>query len=91
MSETAGGDGRGLEDQVAGLVLEVLQIDVASRDDDLLASGMLDSLAIVNLIAELEAVLGHELMLDEFDIEDFRTVGRIAAFVQAGRPAAGAA
>jgi acyl carrier protein len=91
MTETAGGERQALEEQVAGLVREVLQVDVASHDDDLLASGMLDSLAIVNLIAELEGVLGHELMLDEFDIDDFRTVGRIATFVEASRPAAGAA
>jgi acyl carrier protein len=86
-----GGSAQALEDQVAGLVRGVLQIDVRSRDDDLIAGGMLDSLGIVNLIAELEETVGHELMLDEFDIEDFRTVGRIAAFVQASSAAAGAA
>jgi acyl carrier protein len=91
MTETAGGERQALEEQVAGLVRDVLQVDVASHDDDLLATGMLDSLAIVNLIAELEGVLGHELMLDEFDIDDFRTVDRIATFVAASRPAAGAA
>jgi acyl carrier protein len=59
----------------------VLQIEVTSSDDDLIAGGMLDSLGVVTLIAELEVDLGYELLLDEFDIESFRTVRRIAAFV----------
>jgi acyl carrier protein len=70
-----------LEQQIAGLVRDVLQIEVTSSDDDLIAGGMLDSLGVVTLIAELEVDLGYELLLDEFDIESFRTVRRIAAFV----------
>jgi acyl carrier protein len=87
MNDVGGTNGQVLDDRITGLVRDVLQIEVASRDDDLLADGMLDSLGIVTLIAELEGALGYELMLDEFDIEDFRTVGSIAAFVTASRSA----
>jgi acyl carrier protein len=80
-----------LEQQIAGLVRDVLQIEVTSSDDDLIAGGMLDSLGVVTLIAELEVDLGHELVLDEFDIESFRTVRRIAAFVIDSRQTQGAA
>jgi acyl carrier protein len=62
---------------------------VASPDDDLVATGLFDSLAIVSLIAEIEVVLGYELPLDEFDVDSFRTVGRIAAFVEASRSTQG--
>jgi len=80
-----------LEPQIAGLVRDVLQIEVTSSDDDLIAGGMLDSLGVVTLIAELEVDLGYELLLDEFDIESFRTVRRIAAFVIDSRQTQGAA
>ena len=80
-----------LEQQIAGLVRDVLQIEVTSSDDDLIAGGMLDSLGVVTLIAELEVDLGYELLLDEFDIESFRTVRRIAAFVIDSRQTQGAA
>ena len=78
-----------LEKQIADIVRDVLQIEVASPDDDLLATGLFDSLAIVSLIAEIEVVLGYELPLDEFDVDSFRTVGRIAAFVEASRSTQG--
>jgi acyl carrier protein len=78
-----------LEKQIADIVRDVLQIEVASPDDDLVATGLFDSLAIVSLIAEIEVVLGYELPLDEFDVDSFRTVGRIAAFVEASRSTQG--
>lgn len=78
-----------LEKQIADIVRDVLQIEVASPDDDLVATGLVDSLAVVSLIAEIEVVLGYELPLDEFDVDSFRTVGRIAAFVDASRSAQG--
>ncbi|HEX6568574.1 MAG TPA: acyl carrier protein [Acidimicrobiales bacterium] len=80
-----------LEEQIAGIVREVLQIEVASHDTDLVATGMFDSLAVVSLIAEIEVALGFELPLDEFEVDSFRTVERIAAFVDASRPGQGVA
>ena len=91
MDEVGSEDEQLLEQQIAGLVRDVLQIEVTSSDDDLIAGGMLDSLGVVTLIAELEVDLGHELLLDEFDIESFRTVRRIAAFVIDSRQTQGAA
>jgi len=73
----------GLEQQIADIVRDVLQIDVASPDADLMATGMFDSLAVVSLIAEIETTLGFELPLDEFEVDSFRTIERIAAFVTA--------
>jgi D-alanine--poly(phosphoribitol) ligase subunit 2 len=82
-------DAVALEKQIADIVRDVLQIEVASPDDDLVATGLFDSLAVVSLIAEIEVVLGYELPLDEFDVDSFRTVGRIAAFVDASRSGQG--
>jgi acyl carrier protein len=91
MMDEVADDEQLLEQQIAGLVRDVLQIEVTSSDDDLIAGGMLDSLGVVTLIAELEVDLGYELLLDEFDIESFRTVRRIAAFVIDSRQTQGAA
>jgi acyl carrier protein len=91
MDEVGPEDEQLLEQQIAALVRDVLQIEVTSSDDDLIAGGMLDSLGVVTLIAELEVDLGQELLLDEFDIESFRTVRRIAAFVIDSRQTQGAA
>jgi acyl carrier protein len=91
MDEVGREDEQLLEQQIAGLLRDVLQIEVTSSDDDLIAGGMLDSLGVVTLIAELEVDLGYELLLDEFDIESFRTVRRIAAFVIDSRQTQGAA
>jgi len=80
----------GLEQRITGLVRHVLQVEVAA-DTDLIAGGMIDSLAVVSLIAEIEVDLGIELPLDDFDVESFRTVERIATFVDATRESQGVA
>lgn len=79
-----------LEQRITGLVRGVLQVEVAA-DTDLIAGGTIDSLAVVSLIAEIELDLGIELPLDDFDVESFRTIERIAAFVEASRQGQGVA
>jgi acyl carrier protein len=72
--------------EVQARVIEVigdqLNIDVPSVDTDLLDSGLLDSLALVMLIAALEEAFACELLLDDFDLEWFRSVNRIADHLQ---------
>jgi acyl carrier protein len=80
-----------LEAQVITLMRDVLQVEVEGSGDDLLASGLLDSLAVVSLIGELELALGFELPLDDFDLENFRTVERIAGFLATAQQGKGAA
>jgi acyl carrier protein len=80
-----------LEAQVITLMRDVLQVEVEGSGDDLLESGLLDSLAVVSLIGELELALGFELPLDDFDLENFRTVERIAGFLATAQRGQGAA
>jgi D-alanine--poly(phosphoribitol) ligase subunit 2 len=80
-----------LRERVVALIRDALFIEVPSDDADLVALGLLDSLAIVTLIGELELAFGVELPLDDFDVEDFRTVERIAAFLAGALPSTGAA
>jgi D-alanine--poly(phosphoribitol) ligase subunit 2 len=70
-----------LRDRIDGIIRDALSIDVRSHDMDLIDTGLLDSLSLVTLIAELEQSFGIELPLDDFDVNDFRTVERMARFV----------
>lgn len=79
-------------DRVAGLLRQTLGVEVPSHDTDLIDSGLLDSLALVSLLAEIERAFGFELPLDTLEVDDFRTIRTAAAYVEtafaAGDPAA---
>jgi acyl carrier protein len=59
-----------------------LSIDVASPTTDLIETGLLDSLALVELIAAIEQEFSVDLALDALEIDAFRSVESIAAFVE---------
>ena len=59
-----------------------LNIDVPAVDTDLIDGGFLDSLALVELVFQLEQQFAIELPLDELDVENFRTVAQIAGLVE---------
>jgi acyl carrier protein len=68
-------------DRVGRLIAETLSIDVPSDDTDLFDSHLIDSLALVTLIAEIEEEFGIRIELEELDLDHFRSVGRIAEFL----------
>jgi acyl carrier protein len=67
------------------LVAAVAHIDVASLspETDLLATGLLDSLQVVHLAGEIERVFG--LRLDAYDLtpENFASLAKLKALIQA--------
>ncbi|MGH3566287.1 MAG: acyl carrier protein [Pseudonocardia sp.] len=71
---------------VDSLIVEVIRtrlgLDVDGPHTDLLDTGLLDSLALVMLIAALEESFACELPLDDFDLEHFRSARRIAEFLE---------
>jgi D-alanine--poly(phosphoribitol) ligase subunit 2 len=67
--------------RLTGLVRDQLGVDVPSSDTDLVAVGLLDSLALVTLIVGIEDTFGCRLPLDDFDIDRFRSVDAMAAFL----------
>lgn len=71
------------ETRIVALIRDALQVEVPAADTDLIETGLLDSLAVISLITELEREFGFELPLDEFDIEGFRSVERMATLVHA--------
>lgn len=59
-----------------------LAIAIPDASTDLIDGGLLDSLAMVSLIAQLEVDFGFTVDFEQLDLEDFRNVSRIAEFVQ---------
>jgi acyl carrier protein len=68
-------------DRVQRVIVEALNIDPPPIDSDLIEGGLLDSLALVELLFALEREFGVTIALEELDIDTFRSVGSIASFV----------
>jgi acyl carrier protein len=75
-------------DRVRLLIREVLSVEVPRGDTDMIDSGLLDSLALVSLIAEIELEFQLEIPLDDLDVDQFRSAERIAQLVAALHAAA---
>jgi acyl carrier protein len=77
--------GQAVTDRVQRLFVEVVNVDVPSADTDLIEGGLLDSLALVELLFALEREFDVSIALETLEIDTFRTVGRIAQFVEDSR------
>lgn len=71
-----------IESRLVALIRDRLSLAVPATDTDLIESGLLDSLALVTLIAALEESFACELPLDDFDLDNFRSVDRITEFLR---------
>src|SRR5688500_20339807 len=78
-------DGNRLRERIAGLFSHALHLDVPAFDTDLFETGVLDSLAFVELLLQLEREFGVTTTVDDLDVETFRSIACIADFVQARR------
>lgn len=70
-------------DRVQRLFVETLNTAAPSPEADLIDSGVLDSLALVELLFALEREFGVTIPLEELDIDTFRTVASISELVAA--------
>lgn len=70
-----------LANQVAELIQDVLAVEVPAPDTDLVEEGLIDSLALMSLITEIELEFGVRLPIDEFDLNRFRSAEQIATVV----------
>ena len=69
---------------VVGQVLEIFRRmgrDVPSSDTDVFETGLLDSIGFVELLAALEQEFGFVVQLEDLEVENFRSVRAIAAFI----------
>ena len=71
-----------LKARITRLFAERLNLDVPSADTDLFESGALDSMAFVELLARLEGEFGIDVALADIAMDNFRSIERIAGFVE---------
>jgi len=84
-------NGAYLGHRIRGLFLEALNIGIDSVETDLIDSGLLDSLILVELLLHLEDEFNIDVTVVDLNIEDFRTVRSIGTFVTRLRTGEGVA
>jgi len=70
-----------LQDRLAAIFSQYLNIEAPGSDTDLLATGILDSLALVELLLRLEQTFGMRISIDDLELDNFRSLDSIARFV----------
>ena len=68
---------------LGALFVDSLHLEAPSADTDLFETGILDSLQLVELLLQLEQRFGFKLKLDDIDLDNLRTLARIARLVAA--------
>ena len=67
--------------RIKRIFLDRLHVHANRLDTDLLESGVLDSMTLVDLLLGLEVEFGIQVMIAELDFDDFRSMYRIAALI----------
>lgn len=58
-------------------------VELPDDDVDLLESGLLDSLQLVELLVEIESEFGRRIPIDTIELDDLRSLTRLARLVSA--------
>ena len=58
-----------------------MHLTVPSVDTDLFETGGMDSLSFVQLLLELEREFGVHVSIDVLELDNFRSIARIATFI----------
>ena len=81
-------DANAIIERLGTLFAESFHVEVPSSDTDLIETGILDSLQFVELLYQLEQHFGFRIKIDDIDLDDLRTLTRIARLVAANGKAA---
>lgn len=84
-------DAAAIEARIAQIFARALHLETPDADLDLFATGAIDSLAFVELLLHLEREFAVTVSLEELELDNFRTVRRIAQYVTARNGATPAA
>src|SRR5207248_1796572 len=68
-------------ERLGALFLQHFHVEVPSPDTDLLETGMLDSLQLVDLLLLIEEEFGQRISLQAIELDDLRTLARLAQLV----------
>lgn len=72
-----------MHEQILNLFAEHFQLEIPSIDTDLIAEGLLDSMVFVDLIMHLEQTFETSISIEDIELDQFRTVTQMAAFIAA--------
>ena len=68
-------------EQLRELFRATFRVDPPQADVDLLDSGVLDSLQLAELLVQLELHFGTHIRIEAIELDDLRTIDRIAGLV----------
>lgn len=71
-----------IERRVEKIFLDELRVEVPDRETDVIETGLVDSLTLVQLLSILEREFEMEMDLRELDLDDFRSVASIAGLLE---------
>jgi len=76
-------DANTIIERLGAVFVESFHMEAPSPDTDLLETGILDSFQFVELLFQLEQEFGLRIKIDNIDLDDLRTLKRIARLVAA--------
>jgi acyl carrier protein len=80
-ADMVNGDYKSVESRLTTLFSEIMHVEVPSVETDLFDSGILDSQRFVELLLHLEKHFNTQIDIDDFEIENFRCIEKIAALI----------
>ena len=78
MSENVSND---VKETIRSFINNAVNIDGVGDDENLFASGLINSLFAVQLTTFIERKFSIEIGMDDLDIENFKSINATAAFV----------
>lgn len=75
-------DNEKIRTRLSTLFSEVLHVEVPSVNTDLFDTGILDSQRFVELLLHIEQTFETHIDIQDFEIENFRCIEKIAALIQ---------
>lgn len=76
-----------LQMRILEIFVECFDTRLASGQVDLIEARLVDSVKLVDLVLQIEERFGVMLAFEELEIEDFRTVARLAECIARNAPA----
>ena len=74
-----------VHDTVVTIFRNKLEFEVPGVETDLLETGMMDSLKLVELVFHLEQEFGITISMGTLELDQFRTIANIVQFVQGSK------
>lgn len=70
-----------IREAIRGFISRAVNLDKLGDDDDLFASGIVNSLFAVQLMTFIERTFGIEVQMDDLDMVNFKSLNATTAFV----------